>query len=51
MHLLDFIAIACGAIGFFMLALTRTEEKFWRTLWFVFAALNLAVLVFRLLSS
>ena len=47
MHMLDLVANACGAVSFFMLALT-IHDKFGRTLLFVLAGLNLVVLVFRL---
>jgi hypothetical protein len=47
MQRLGLVALACGAIAFFLLAL-RTDDKFWRISRFVLAALNLAVLVLRL---
>jgi hypothetical protein len=43
------IALACGAVAFFMLAL-RADDKFWRTSWFVVAAMNLVVLALRLFT-
>ena len=49
MHVLDLVASACGAVGFFMLA-RRTDDKFWRTSLSGLAALNLVVLVLRLFA-
>jgi len=49
MQMLDLVALACGAVGLFMLAL-RTDDKFWRTSYFVCAALNIVVLVIRLFT-
>jgi hypothetical protein len=48
MHSLRIIASGCGAICFFMLALTRTDDGFWQTSWFVLAALHLVVLALQL---
>jgi hypothetical protein len=50
MHLLDLIANVCGAVAFFGLGLRGTDDKFWRTSYFVLAALNLVVLVLRLFT-
>jgi hypothetical protein len=49
MRVLDLVALACGAVGLFMLAL-RTDNKFCRSLYFVLAALNVVVLVLRLFT-
>ena len=46
---MQLVALACGAIGFFGLAL-RTDDKFWRTSHLVLAALNVVVLVIRLFT-
>jgi cell division protein FtsW (lipid II flippase) len=43
---MQLVALACGAVGLFGLAL-RTDDKFWRTSYFVLAALNVVVLVIR----
>ena len=43
------LALVCGAVGLFGLAL-KTDDKFWRTSLFVVAALNVVVLVLRSLE-
>ena len=44
---LQLVALACGAVGLFGLA-TRTDDRFWRTTFFVVAALNVVVMVILL---
>jgi predicted membrane protein len=49
LHMLNLVALACGAVGLFGLGL-RADDKIWRTVFFVLAASNLVVMVVRLVS-
>ena len=47
LNMLDLFGFACGAVGLFLLA-RKTEDRIGRTLMFVFAAMNLVLLLLGL---